>query len=72
MRDRFYGGQDLAGQFKHEIVVFRSFSLWYEQHDFLGNPNVLGWVLGREPITLAQFVSREWKAWLAEKRAVTA
>ena len=39
---------------------------------FLGNPNVLGWVLGREPIPLAQFVSREWKAWLAEKRAVTA
>jgi uncharacterized protein YbjT (DUF2867 family) len=68
MLDRFYGGEDLAEKFKHQIAVFRSFSLWYDQHDFLGNPNVLAWVLGREPTTLVQFVSREWQAWKAAQQ----
>jgi hypothetical protein len=31
---------------------------YYEQHGFWGNPNVLGWLLGRPPTTLAAFVER--------------
>lgn len=28
----------------------------YSSHNFIGNPNVLTWLLGREPTTFEQFV----------------
>jgi uncharacterized protein YbjT (DUF2867 family) len=31
---------------------------YYSRHPLLGNPNVLRWLLGREPTTFAQFVDR--------------
>jgi uncharacterized protein YbjT (DUF2867 family) len=52
------GNEDL----RHQHGVFRAISLWYSQYDFIGNSNVLAWLLGRAPTTLQEFVSREWKA----------
>ena len=38
-------------QVKTLVKMFR----YYEQHDFWGNPRVLGWLLGRPPTTFAGF-----------------
>jgi len=45
--------------FPHQARVLRSISATYSAHDFVGNPNVLRWLLGREPTTFAEFVARE-------------
>lgn len=37
----------------------------YSSHDFLGNPNVLTWLLGRPPTTFEDFVRREHAQFLA-------
>jgi len=44
----------------HQLAVLRSISSRYSAHDFLGNPNVLTWLLQREPTSYEQFVRREW------------
>ena len=46
----------------HQLAVLRSISSRYSAHDFLGNPNVLTWLLQREPTSYEQFVRREWAA----------
>lgn len=46
----------------HQLAVLRSISSRYSAHDFLGNPNVLTWLLQREPTSFEQFVRREWCA----------
>lgn len=46
----------------HQLAVLRSISARYSAHDFLGNPNVLTWLLGREPTSYEHFVRREWDA----------
>lgn len=33
---------------------------YYEENDFIGNPNQLKWLLGREPTTFDQFFRREY------------
>jgi NAD(P)H dehydrogenase (quinone) len=40
------------------VKMFR----YYEQHDFWGNPRVLGWLLGRPPTTFASFCRRALEA----------
>ena len=40
----------------HETLVARSLRSRYSSHDFLGNANVLAWLLGREPTSFEQFV----------------
>lgn len=47
----------------HELAVLRSISTRYSAHDFVGNPNVLTWLLQREPTSYEQFVRREWAAY---------
>lgn len=37
------------------LAMFR----YYDRHGLVGNPNVLGWLLGRAPTTFAEFVSRQ-------------
>ncbi|WP_430645540.1 NmrA family NAD(P)-binding protein [Agromyces sp. GXS1127] len=49
----------------HELRVLRSISARYSASDFVGNPNVLTWLLGREPTSFAAFVRREWRAFRA-------
>jgi uncharacterized protein YbjT (DUF2867 family) len=44
----------------HRLRVLRSISARYSAHDFIGNPNVLSWLLGRSPTSFATFVRREW------------
>lgn len=46
----------------HQLAVLRSISSRYSAHDFLGNANVLTWLLRREPTSYEQFVRREWDA----------
>lgn len=45
--------------YTHQARVLRAISGRYSSHDFIGNPNVLGWLLGRPPTTFEQFVRRE-------------
>jgi uncharacterized protein YbjT (DUF2867 family) len=47
----------------HQLAVLRSISTRYSAHDFVGNPGVLTWLLGREPTSYEQFVRREWIAY---------
>ncbi|MGE4431000.1 MAG: SDR family oxidoreductase [Sphingobium sp.] len=60
----FIGDRDPAG-FTHEARVLRAITARYSAHDFIGNPNVLGWLLGREPTSYAQFVEREFRHYQA-------
>ena len=56
-----FGGRDKS-LMQHETRVGRSLSSRYSSHDFLGNPNVLTWLLGRAPTTFEQFVSSQYAA----------
>ena len=40
----------------HEVSVSHSLTSRYSSNDFIGNPNVLTWLLGRAPMTFEQFV----------------
>jgi uncharacterized protein YbjT (DUF2867 family) len=51
-----------ATQFPYEARLLRAISQRYSSHDFVGNPNVLRWLLGREPTTFEQFTRREYEA----------
>lgn len=56
----FYGmGEGEA--YRYPQAMIRSVATWYGQYDFLGNPNVLTWLLGRPPTTLDQFIARIWR-----------
>lgn len=48
--------------FPYQARVLRAISARYSSHDFVGNPHVLTWLLGREPTTFEQFVRREHQA----------
>lgn len=51
-----FGNRDWSTM-PHEESVGLSLHSCYSRHDFLGNPNVLTWLLGREPTTFAQFIA---------------
>ena len=51
-----FGDRDLS-LFPHEASVGHSLRTRYSSHDFLGNPNVLTWLLGRPPTTFGQFIA---------------
>ena len=51
-----FGQRDL-NEIPHETSVARSLRARYSSHDFIGNPNVLTWLLGRPPTTFEQFVT---------------
>ncbi|MGI8449867.1 MAG: hypothetical protein ACR2MP_22345, partial [Streptosporangiaceae bacterium] len=36
----------------------------YSSHDFVGNPNVLTWLLGRPPTTFETYVRSQYDAFL--------
>ena len=43
------------------LDVLKSISAWYSRHEFIGNPNVLEWLLGRPPTTFETFAhARNW------------
>jgi uncharacterized protein YbjT (DUF2867 family) len=62
--ERYYGvGQ--GDRFRYPLALIRAVGLWYSQYDFAGNPNVLTWLLGRAPVTLDEFITREWRKTIA-------
>ena len=52
------GTDDLTG-FPYQARAIRAIGDRYSSHDFIGNSNVLTWLLGRTPTTWEQFVRRE-------------
>ncbi len=52
-----FGVADLS-TLPHEASVGRSLDLRYSSNDFVGNPNVLTWLLGRAPTSFEQFIAR--------------
>ncbi|WP_375387122.1 SDR family oxidoreductase [uncultured Amnibacterium sp.] len=61
------GDRDPA-QLPHEARVLRAISARYSAHDFVGNPNVLTWLLGREPTGFEAYVRRQWAEYRLEHR----
>ena len=54
-------------KFPYEARAMRAISARYSSHDFIGNPNVLKWLLGRAPTTYAQFVQTHYDAYQRAK-----
>ncbi|MFF7332011.1 SDR family oxidoreductase [Streptomyces sp. NPDC090306] len=52
-------GADHERLFPYHTRAARAISKRYSSHDFVGNPNVLTWLLGREPTGFREFVRRE-------------
>jgi len=59
---RAWVGDADPGQLTHQIGVLRSISARYSSHDFIGNSNVLTWLIGRPPTTFEEFVQRQYDA----------
>lgn len=53
--------------FPYQARLMRAISARYSSHDFVGNPNVLTWLLGRPPTTYVQFVQSEYDAYRKTK-----
>ena len=53
------------GNHDYQARVIRAIGARYSSHDFLGNPNVLTWLLGRPPTSFEDFVRREHEAFRA-------
>ncbi len=63
-----FGDRDPATM-PHEVSVSRSLTARYSSHDFVGNANVLTWLLGRPPKRFEQFVADAKEALLKSIRA---
>jgi uncharacterized protein YbjT (DUF2867 family) len=61
-------GADSPTQFPYQARLLRAISKRYSSHDFIGNPNVLRWLLGREPTTFEQFVQSAFDARETDRR----
>lgn len=62
-------GEVSPDEFPHQARVLRSISARYSSHDFLGNPNVLTWLLGRAPTGFEDYVRAQYAAWQAVQAA---
>ena len=51
----------------HMIRVLRAISAHYSSTDFVGNSNVLTWLLGRTPTTFEDYVRRQWESFSATR-----
>ena len=49
-------------ELKYRMTVSRAIAARYSSHDFLGNPNVLTWLLGRAPTSFEEFARRQYAA----------
>ena len=61
MKDHFKGREMDEGA-AYQLRVFTALRDWYSGHEFVGNPNVLRMLLGREPTTLEDHAAREYAA----------
>jgi uncharacterized protein YbjT (DUF2867 family) len=57
--DEWEEGARAAGLGDYQVKTLVRMFRYYEDYGFWGNPNVLGWLLGRPPTTFATFVERE-------------
>lgn len=46
----------------YQLRAMRAITARYSSHDFVGNPNVLSWLLGRTPTTFEEFVRARYAA----------
>ena len=53
--------------FEYQARAAHAISARYSSHDFVGNPNVLTWLLGRSPTSFEAFARREHAAFQAER-----
>ena len=49
-----------SADFPYEFEVFRAIGACYSKYDFVGNPNVLTWLLGRTPTTVEEYLRKEY------------
>ena len=47
----------------YKLPVMRALSARYSSHDFVGNPNVLTWLLGRRPTSFEEWARKEFEAY---------
>lgn len=59
-----------ADDLPYEFEVFRAIGKHYDEYDFVGNPNVMRWILGREPTSVAQYIAQEYERHLANNKAL--
>ena len=59
-----FGGDD-AETFRHQGRAAQAIAARYSAHAFVGNPNVLTWLLGRAPTSFEAVARREHTAFLA-------
>ena len=57
---RASGRPILAEDFEYEFEVFRAIGACYAKHDFVGNANVLTWLLGRKPMSVEDYARKEY------------
>lgn len=61
--DRIAGGDpERVDLNSYEFEVFRAIGECYSQYDFVGNPNVLRWLLGREPTSVEAWLRKQYEA----------
>ena len=53
--------------FEHQLRMSRAIAARYSSHDFVGNPNVLTWLLSRAPTTFESFARKEYASFRADK-----
>ena len=59
-------GQSVTSKdFPYEFEVFRAIGACYAKHDFVGNPNVLTWLLGRQPMSVEDYLRKEYERFRA-------
>jgi uncharacterized protein YbjT (DUF2867 family) len=51
-------------QLTHQLGVLRGITARYSSHNFVGNPNVLTWLLGRSPTTFEAYVRKQQESFL--------
>lgn len=56
--DRWEADAREAGMAEDAIRALLAMFRYYDRHGLVGNPNVLGWLLGRTPATFADFLTR--------------
>ncbi len=49
-----------AADLPYEFEVFRAIGACYDAYDFVGNPNVLTWLLGRAPTSVEDYIRQEY------------
>ncbi len=58
MLQHMFGDDRTSPEAQHQLSVISSVSQWYGKHSFIGNSNVLAWLLGRAPTSYQEFVTK--------------